>query len=167
MGLSEALLPEFDRETANTRKSIESIPNDKLDWKPHAKSMTFIGMATHLANLPSWTISAIEHDQFDMAPKGEEPPRRDAAESVRAALTEFDKNVALARAAIAGASDDHLLAPWSLLSGGHTVFTMPRIAVVRSMVMNHMIHHRAQLGLYLRLNDIPVPAMYGPTADES
>jgi uncharacterized damage-inducible protein DinB len=161
------MLPEFDLEMANTRKSLERIPEEKLDWKPHEKSMAFVGLATHLANIPSWTVLAIEQDSFDMAPAGAEPQRQDPVSSVKEALELFDKNIADARAAIADAGDEHLLGPWSLLSGGQTVFTMPRIAMLRGMVMNHMIHHRAQLGVYLRLNDVAVPAMYGPTADES
>lgn len=166
MALNEAILPEFDRETANTRKMLERIPETKLQWTPHEKSMTFVGLATHLANLPSWTVLAIEQDSFDVAPPDAEPPRQAPVASVAEALAMFDKNVADARAAIEATSDEHFFVPWSLLAGGNTVFTMPRIAVVRNMVMNHLIHHRAQLGVYLRLNDVPIPAMYGPTADE-
>ena len=166
MGLAATLLPEFDHEMANTRKSLERVPKDKLDWKAHDKSMSLGGIATHLANLPSWTMLMIEQDSFDIAPPGEDPPRVDPADSVEDALAMFDKNVTAARAAIEGASDEHLLSPWALLSGGNEMFKMPRMAVLRSMIMNHMIHHRAQLGVYLRLNDVAVPALYGPTADE-
>ena len=167
MGLSQALLPEFDREMPNTRKSIERIPEDKLDWKPHEKSWSMGGLATHLANLPSWAVLAISQDAFDMAPPGAPPAKLPQANSVTEALERFDKNVAAARAAIEGASDEHLFKRWSLLSGGNTIMTMPRIAVIRGFVMNHMIHHRAQLGVYLRLNDVPVPSIYGPSADEA
>ena len=166
MGLAATLLPEFDQETANTRKSLERIPEDKLDWKPHDKSMSFVDLATHLANLPSWTMLMMKQDSFDMAPPGEDPPRVDPVDSLEGALAMFDKNITAARAAIEGASDELLLAPWALLMGGNEVFKMPRVAVFRSMIMNHMIHHRAQLGVYLRLNDVAVPSMYGPTADE-
>jgi uncharacterized damage-inducible protein DinB len=166
MTLNEALLPEFDRETANTRKMLERIPEEKLEWTPHDKSMSFVGLATHLANLPSWTVLAIEKDNFDVAPRDAEPPRQSPVASVTEALAMFDKNVADARTAIENASDDQFLTLWSLLAGGNIVFTLPRIDVIRNLVMNHLIHHRAQLGLYLRLNDVPVPAMYGPTADE-
>ncbi len=166
MGLAATLLPEFDHEMANTRKSLERVPEDKLDWKPHDKSMSFREIATHMANLPSWTILTIEQDSFDIAPPGEDSPRVDPADSLGSALAMFDKNIAAARAAIEGASDEHLLAPWALLHGGKEVFKMPRVAVLRSMIMNHMIHHRAQLGVYLRLNDVAVPSLYGPTADE-
>ena len=166
MGLAATLLPEFDHEMANTRKCLERVPQDKLDWKPHDKSMSFGEITTHMANLLRWTILTIEQDSFDVAPPGEDPPRVDPADSLESAVAMFDKNVAAARAAIEGASDEHLLAPWALLHGGNEVFKMPRVAVLRSMIMNHMIHHRAQLGVYLRLNDVAVPAMYGPTADE-
>ena len=165
MAISDTLLPEFNQEMANTRKTLERVPDEKFGWKAHEKSFAMGGVATHLATLPSWAVTAINVEAFDMAPQGQTirvPP----ANSRREVLDIFDNNVTAARAAIAGASDEHLLKPWSLLSGGKTVLTLPRIAVLRSFVMNHMIHHRAQLGVYLRLNDIPVPAIYGPSADE-
>ncbi|HZS07863.1 MAG TPA: DinB family protein [Blastocatellia bacterium] len=166
MALSQSILPEFDQEMANTRRTLERVPEDKFDWKPHEKSTAMGGLATHLANLPSWVVYAIERDSLDIAPPGEPPLRLPPANSRNEILEAFDRNIAAARAAIAGASDEHLLKPWSLLSGGRTVLTLPRIAVLRSFVMNHTIHHRAQLGVYLRLNDVPVPSLYGPSADE-
>jgi uncharacterized damage-inducible protein DinB len=165
MGLSEMLLPEFDHEMANTRKTIERVPEDKLDWRPHEKSMTLGGLTTHVANLPSWAAHGINLDELDIAPNGV-PWRVEQIKSRAEALENFDRNVADARAAIASASDEHLLQSWSLLSNGRTVMTLPRVAVLRSFVMNHLIHHRAQLGVYLRLNDVPVPSLYGPSADE-
>jgi uncharacterized damage-inducible protein DinB len=167
MGLSETLLPEFDHEMANTRRAMERIPDDNLDWKPHEKSMQFVGLATHMSNIPSWVVMTISQDSFDMAPEGGEPPHIDPVASSKEALEMFDKNVADARAALAGASDERMLGTWTFMAGGEVIFAMPRIAVVRSMVINHLIHHRAQLGLYLRLNDLPVPALYGPSADEA
>ena len=166
MAMSAALLPEFDNEMANTRKTLERVPDDKFDWKPHAKSFAMGGLATHVANLPSWTVETIEKDALDIEPPGGEAYRIPQATSQKELLESFDKHVAAARAAIAGASDEHLFKPWSLLKGGEVVLTLPRVAVLRSFVMNHLIHHRAQLGVYLRLNDIPVPALYGPSADE-
>lgn len=166
MGLSEALLPEFDHEMANTRKTLERVPEDKFAWKPHEKSMTLARLATHLAEIPGWTTFAIEKDALDIAPPGAppyQPPKPSARQEI---LDMFDKNVAAARAALAGAKDDHLVKPWTLLAGGKTIFTLPRIAVLRSVVMSHSIHHRAQLGVYLRLNNVPLPALYGPSADE-
>jgi uncharacterized damage-inducible protein DinB len=166
MGLNEMLLPEFDHEMANTRKTLERVPEDKFDWKPHAKSMAMGDLATHLTNIPSWTTLTINEDSFDLAPPGGEPLKVKPINSRKELLETFDKNVAEARAAIAGVSDDRILKPWTLLSGGNTVLSMPRIAVLRGFVMNHNIHHRAQLGVYLRLNDLPVPSIYGPSADE-
>ena len=166
MKLSETLLPEFDHEMANTRRTLERIPEDKLSWKPHQKSTTMGGLATHLANIPAWAVNTINDNSFDLSPPGAAPSRIPQANSRTEVLEMFDQNVAAARAAVAASSDEHLLKPWSLLSGGRTIFTLPRIAVVRSMVMSHTIHHRAQLGVYLRLNDVPVPAVYGPSADE-
>ena len=166
MRIADTLLPEFDQEMAATRRVLERVPDDKLEWTPHEKSMSFKGLATHLANLPSWTVLTIEQDSFDVAPPDAEPPRQSPVTSVAEALDTFDENVAAARTSIEKTSDDRFLEPWSLLAGGNAIFTMPRIAVVRNMVMNHMIHHRAQLGVYLRLNDVAVPAMYGPSADE-
>ncbi len=166
MALSESLLPEFDHEMANTRKTLERVPDDKFDWQPHEKSTKMGGLATHLANIPTWVNHTINQDSLDLAPEGQPPLRAALLNSTAEALETFDKNVAAARAAIAGASDEKLFQPWSLLSGGNTVLTMPRIAVLRSFVMNHSIHHRAQLGVYLRLNDVAVPSIYGPSADE-
>ena len=166
MALSQALLPEFDHEMANTRKTLERVPTDKFGWKPHEKSTTMGGLATHLANLPTWVMHAIEKDSIDIAPPGEPPLRTPHANTTEEIVETFDRNVAAARAAIGAASDEHLGKPWSLLSGGKTVMTLPRIAVLRSFVMNHTIHHRAQLGVYLRLNDVAVPSIYGPSADE-
>lgn len=167
MALCDALLPELYMEADGTRESLARIPGDKLDWKPHEKSMTFRGLATHLANVPTWIVLTLDGDSFDVAPKDGEPPKRDPVASVDEALALFDKNVADAKSALAAADNDKLLGPWSLLTGGKTVFTQPRIAVLRGMVLNHMVHHRAQLGVYLRLNDVPVPSLYGPTADEA
>jgi uncharacterized damage-inducible protein DinB len=167
MKISETLLPEFDMEMANTRKTLERVPDDKLDWTPHEKSMTMRALASHLSNLASWPVFVIERDSLDVSPVGEDSLRTPPVNSAQEAVAEFDKNVAAARAAIAGASDEDLLQPWSLVAGGKNIFTMPRIATLRGMVMNHTIHHRAQLGVYLRLNDVPVPSIYGPSADEN
>ncbi|HEY6251048.1 MAG TPA: DinB family protein [Candidatus Angelobacter sp.] len=162
MPLNQAILPEFDQEMANTRKSLERIPDGKFDWKPHAKSMTLGGLATHLSTINHWADAIIGQDSFDV---GAAPPQP-ALESRAAVLETFDKNTAAARKAIAGATDEQLMKPWSLKKEGQAIFTLPRMGVVRSFILNHTIHHRAQLGVYLRLNDIPVPSIYGPSADE-
>jgi len=165
MKLSESLLPELDQEMAGTRKVLERVPDDKLAWKPHAKSFTMGALATHLATISTWGTYTIEGDKFDLdAPGAMEPPP--PATSRKELLERFDACLAKFRAALAAAEDAQLLAPWSLVKVGQATFTMPRIAVLRSMIMNHTIHHRAQLGVYLRLNDVPVPGLYGPSADE-
>jgi uncharacterized damage-inducible protein DinB len=166
MRISDMLLTEFDQEMAGTRKTLERVPDDKFDWKPHQKSTTMGGLATHLANIPTWAVHALTKDSIDIAPVGEAPLRAEPARSREEVLERFDKAVKDARAAINAASNEELLQPWSLLSGGKTVMTLPRIGVLRGFVMSHSIHHRAQLGVYLRLNDIPVPSIYGPSADE-
>jgi uncharacterized damage-inducible protein DinB len=165
MTLSEMLLPEFDQEMASTRKTIERVPDDKLDWQPHAKSTTMRGLITHLANMPTWVGHTLGKDALDLAPGGV-PLRAAPAGSAREAVETFDRNVAEARAAIAGADDAAFGGSWSLLANGRTLFTLPKLAVLRTFVLNHIIHHRAQLGVYLRLNDVPVPSIYGPSADE-
>jgi uncharacterized damage-inducible protein DinB len=166
MAISQALLPEFDAEMANTRKTLERVPADKFGWKPHQKSFAMGALALHIATMTGWAKDAIEKDSFDVAPVGGQPYQPPKADTTAELLALFDKGAAGARAALAGASDEHLMQPWSLLNGGKVLMTMPRIAVVRSFVMNHTIHHRAQLGVYLRLNDIAVPSIYGPSADE-
>lgn len=162
MALNQALLPEFDHEMANTRKSLERIPEDKSGWKPHQKSMTLGQLATHLATINQWTEAIVSQDSFDVATA---PPPANF-KSRQELLDAFDQGTAGARKAIAGASDEQLMKPWSLTKGGQAIFTLPRIGVIRSFIMNHSIHHRAQLGVYLRLNDVPVPSIYGPSADE-
>jgi uncharacterized damage-inducible protein DinB len=167
MSISESLLPEFNQEMVNTRNALERIPDGKFDWKPHEKSMVLGSLATHLANLPIWTVYAINQDSFDLEPPGGESFREEPKNSRQEILDDFDKNVAAARDAIAGASDEELLKPWTLLKGGVTLMTLPKFSVLRSFVMNHIIHHRGQFTVYLRLNDIPVRSIYGPSADEN
>jgi uncharacterized damage-inducible protein DinB len=167
MSLAQSLLPEFDREMANTRKTLERVPDDKFVWKPHDKSGSMGWLAAHLANIPGWATFTVTTDFLDMAPNGvkmEPPPSPNNRKDL---LALFDKNVAEGHAALAGASDDHLQKPWSLMSNGQTFFTMPRAECLRTWVLNHNVHHRAQLGVYLRLNNLPVPAIYGPSADET
>jgi uncharacterized damage-inducible protein DinB len=166
MTISDALLPEFDQEMAGTRKVLSRCPQDKFDFTPHQKSWKMAALATHIVNMVAWTVDTIAADSFDVAPPGAPPYKEEPVTSSQELLERFDKNVAAARAAIAGAGDEHMLAPWALLQGGQTVFSMPRIACIRTLIMNHIIHHRGQLCVYLRLNDVPVPALYGPSADE-
>jgi len=164
--MNQALLGEFDHEMANARRSLERVPDGKFDWKPHAKSMSMGVLASHIANIPQWAALTVESPEFDVNPPGGRPAPQPNFKTRAELLAAFDKNVPAARAAIAGASDQALMASWSLLNAGKPIFTMPRVAVLRTMILNHLIHHRAQLGVYLRLNDVPVPGMYGPSADE-
>lgn len=166
MGIGQSMLPEFDNEMANTRKTLERVPDDKFTWKPHEKSFPMGHLASHLANLPGWTNVTIDMDEFDMAPVGGDPVKTPECHSQKEVLETFDANVAKARASIEGITDEKIFQPWTLLAGGNKVLSMPRVAVLRTFVLSHMIHHRAQLGVYLRLNDIPVPSIYGPSADE-
>jgi len=167
MAIRDALLPEFDHEMGTTRKTLERVPEGKPDWKPHTKSMTIARLAGHLAELPSLGAAALQTESLDFAPPGA-PPRQSLVMTSRKQLLEaFDQNVATARAAIASASDEHLMKIWTLQIGGKTLFSMPRVAVLRTLLMNHVIHHRGQLSVYLRMNDVPVPSIYGPSADEA
>jgi uncharacterized damage-inducible protein DinB len=167
MSISQSLLPEFDHEMASTRKVLERIPDDKLNWKAHEKSNTIGWNGAHLANIPFWAVMTLTKDELDIAPVGAEPYRTPQCHSEKEILEQFDKNVAAARAAIVAAPDAEFFKPWSLLMGGKTMFTLPKIAVLRSFVMNHSIHHRAHLCVYLRLNNVPVPGLYGPSADDA
>jgi len=165
--ISQSLLPEFDQEMANTRKVLDRIPDDKLTWKPHEKSYSMGRLAGHVANLIHWTELTLQQDSFDLAPPAGQPNVRPEPTSRKEILEAFEKNVTKARTLIEKTSDADFMKPWSLLKGGQKMFTMPRIVVLRSFVMNHEIHHRAQLIVYLRLNNIPVPGLYGPSADEA
>src|SRR5271156_2844772 len=167
MKISETLLPEFDQEMANTRKVLERVPAAKFSFKPHPKSSEFGALAAHVANMPDWAGLTMQSDSFDYAPPGAPPYETPKFASTDDLVAAFDKSVAAARTALAEADDAKMLGPWTLMAGGKALMTMPRVAVIRTFVMNHTIHHRAQLGVYLRLNDVPVPALYGPTADES
>lgn len=165
MAIAQSLLPEFDHEMSTTRALLERVPEDRAAWKPHPRSTALGDLAAHLAQLPGMASMVIGQDEVDMNPPGE-PGFTPPGFSTTAALLEtFDANVARARAAIAGAADEAMGVTWSLKSGGHAIFSMPRVAVLRSFVMNHVIHHRGQLSVYLRLNEVPLPSIYGPTAD--
>jgi uncharacterized damage-inducible protein DinB len=166
MPIRDAMLSEFDHEMISTRQTLERVPEGKGDWTPHEKSMKMGRLAGHVAELSGWATTIINQDELDFRPVGA-PPRQPVVMTSRNQLLElFDKNVAEARTAISGASDEHLLKTWTLLGGGQKIMAMPRVVFLRGFFMNHLIHHRAQLGVYLRLNDVPVPSVYGPSADE-
>jgi uncharacterized damage-inducible protein DinB len=166
MSYAKSILPEFDREMANTRKVLERVPGDKLDWQAHPKSHTIGWNANHLAEIPGWIAGWLSAPSWDFAPIGGEPYQSPKLPSPQEILDLFDRNVAAARKAIAAVSDDQMTQPWSLVKAGTPLFTMPRAAVIRVFILNHLIHHRAILCVYLRLNNIRVPEMYGPSADE-
>jgi len=164
MSLSSSFLGEFDNEMANTRKTLERVPTDKLAWQPHDKSMTLGRLASHIAEMPIWATRIVHLSEYDFAAGGFMRLNLGSTDEIVEAL---DKNLAEAREAVAGAGDEALREKWTLRRGDHVIFSLPRIAVLRTMVLNHIIHHRGQLTVYLRLNDAPVPALYGPSADES
>ena len=166
MPIVDSLLPEYDHEFATARKLLERVPEDKFGWKPHEKSMSLGQLAGHVANLAFWCLMTLEQSSYDAAAANDPEAKLDAPASREALLTGFDDKVRRARAALARTSDAEMMAPWTLKNGEHEIFTMPRVGVYRSFVMNHMIHHRGQLSVYLRLNDVPLPSIYGPTADE-
>ena len=162
MSFSQTLLPEFEEEMKNTRKLLECVPDGKFDYQPHPKSMTLGRLATHVAELPAWAVMTLDREALELEP-GFKPG---IAASRAELLQKFDKSAAEAREKIAATSDEDWGKTWTFKYAGKTVFAMPRAAVMRGTVMNHLIHHRAQLGVFLRLNDVEIPGMYGPSADE-
>lgn len=167
VSLSEMLLEEFEPEIAGCRRTLERVPDNRLGWRPHPKSAAMGWLAGHLANVPSWAAMTIQTESLDIAPDGEEAGPLPEPETVAEVVQALDRNAGNARSALRNASNDELLLPWSLLRNGQILLTQTRISVLRSFVFNHLVHHRAQLGVYLRLNDISVPAIYGPSADEN
>lgn len=166
MALANTLLPEFDHEMGLTRRLLARIPDGQFAWKPHDKSMTLGRLAEHVAEIPiTWVTATIEKGELDLD-QGR-PEGRGSPTTCGELLAFFDRNVAAARAALAGRTDAELAAPWTLRQGAAVLFTMPKAAALRTYAFNHIIHHRGQLSVYLRLRDVPVPAIYGPTADEA
>ena len=165
MAIVDALLPEFDHEFATTRRLLDRVPPAQFSWKPHDKSMSLGQLAAHLANIPFWCTATLEADSLDLEAMGDEA-RPKEPESRDSLLRDFDTRLNTARQRLVATTDPEFLLPWKLKSGGQEFFTMPKITVLRTFVMNHQIHHRGQLSVYLRLNNVPVPPIYGPTADE-
>jgi uncharacterized damage-inducible protein DinB len=161
MKMTDLFLGELERETASTRRTLERVPEGRYDWKPHDKSMGLGYLAELVARLPSWTVFTIKQDSLDLATYKSQPLR-----TSRELLKEFDASVAAAREALANTTDEHLLKPWRLLVAGQVVMEQVRHVVLRDSVFSHLAHHRGQLTVYLRLLDLPVPAIYGPSADE-
>ena len=167
MSFKDAILSEFDMEMDNTRRTLERVPDEKFSWKPHEKSGTLAWIATHIATIPHWAKMTMEQDSLDLAPAGGGPAFVPPKPANRKELLEvFDKNRTQARDALAAANDAAYAKSWALLMGERELFREPRSAVLRRMVFNHIIHHRGQLTVYLRLLNVPVPALYGPSADE-
>jgi len=164
MTIAELLLPEWDQEMAATRRVLERIPDAKFAWKPHAKSFAMGDLGSHIANMATWTVDTMTKSEFDLDSVTPEEMNR-AAKNGTELLAWFDANTAKARAAL-NAPDADYGVPWTLRKGAQVFFTMPRYNCVRSFCLNHIVHHRAQLGVYLRMNDIAVPGVYGPSADE-
>ncbi len=164
MPLIDALLPEFDREMGLTRRVLDRVPDAHFSWRPHPTSMTLGRLAEHLAELPQWAATTMTQSSLEMTtprPGGHQPPAtRDAV------LALIDANVATARAELAGKTDGEFVAPWTLRAGGKEVFTMPKAAVLRNFVLNHIVHHRGQMTVYLRMLGVPIPSIYGPSGDE-
>ncbi|MGE0393711.1 MAG: DinB family protein [Vicinamibacterales bacterium] len=164
--ISQALLPEFDHEMATTRRVLERVPEDRPDFRPHPKSFTLARLAGHVSEIPWWAEVTLAGTEFDVNPV-DGPAQTAVTMTSRAQmLADFDARVQKARALLAATTDAAMMETWSLKAAGNTVLAMPRVAVMRSFVMNHLIHHRAQLAVYLRMNDVPVPSIYGPSADE-
>ena len=165
MAIKDALLPEFDHEMATTRRLLERLPEAEFAWKPHDRSMALGQLAGHIANLPQWCSATLASTVFDLdALPVDARPQLPASRA--AVIEEFDGKVAAARNQLKSTTDAEFMTPWTLKKGGQEVFTLPRISAIRSFVMNHLIHHRGQLSVYLRLKDVPLPSIYGPTADE-
>jgi uncharacterized damage-inducible protein DinB len=164
VSIAQSFLPEFDQEAAVTRRLLERVPEAQASWKPHEKSMSLGQLAIHVATIAEWAVPALTRPDFDLAAReAGDPPHRFS--STAETLAAFDRCISKARELLAAAPDAAMLEPWSLKRGDQTFFTLPRVAVLRSMVFNHLIHHRGQLSVYLRLQDVPLPAIYGPTAD--
>jgi uncharacterized damage-inducible protein DinB len=166
MTIGQSLLPEFDQEMQNTRKTLERVPDDKWDWKPHEKSGTVGWLAGHVGTIPDWIAMTINTESLDYAPIDGPAWEAPKITNRKELLAAFDKAAAEARAALSTVSDEDLMKGWTLLAGGQTIFTMPRVACIRGMCLNHLYHHRAQLTVYFRLLGVPVPGLYGPSADE-
>ncbi|MBI4477718.1 MAG: DinB family protein [Acidobacteria bacterium] len=164
MSLVNAFVQELENEAATTRRVLERVPADKLAWRPHPKSMTLGQLALHVAGAPGVTCSWAVPDVFEFTGGGEGAPQPSSTAEI---LDAHEKSVASTKESLAKIGDAGLHAPWKATAGSQTLFAMPKVAFVRAVVMNHWIHHRGQLSVYLRLLDVPVPSIYGPSADEN
>jgi uncharacterized damage-inducible protein DinB len=167
MSIAQTLLPEYDHEMAGLRKELARIPDGRFDYKPHVKSSTLGQLANHVATIPGWLTNAMRETELEFTDPKVKASMPAPVGTQEALLALFDRSAAKGREALAAVPDAELAVTWTCKSDGKVVFALPRIAVYRSIIMNHMIHHRAQLGVYLRMLDVPVPAIYGPSADET
>ena len=165
MNIAEILLPEYDNEIGVTRRVLERVPDDRAEWKPHPKAFSMAHLAQLVAMLPSWVDQVMGRTELDIAPTSG-PTMAYSNQKVSTLLTTFDAGAAAGRTALIRATDADFQVPWTLLAAGTVVSTQPRYMALRQLVLNHLVHHRAQLGVYLRITDQKVPRMYGPTADE-
>lgn len=163
MKLNEILLPEFEHEMNITRKVLNELSDNIFSYQPHEKSWTTQSLANHIAEIPSWVNGTLDFEELDFATSDYKPHNYGTKKEV---IDLFEKNVDKAKQSLMNTNNEKMLGDWTLRNGEKIFFTMPRAAVLRSMVMNHMIHHRAQLGIYLRMNNATVPASYGDSADE-
>lgn len=163
MSIGAAFLEQLEYEAVSTRKMLERIPTELLTWKPHEKSFSCGQLASHIVNLLAWIEPTL--DRLELNLESDHKPWQ--AASGEDLVKEFDRNLSRAKAKLQGYPDSKMAEMWSLTGGGHTFFTVPRVHVIRSVIISHLIHHRGQLSVYLRLNNIPLPSIYGPSADES
>lgn len=166
MKMTDLFLAQLERETFGTHRALERVPEGRNDWKPHQKSMPLGYLATLVATMPSWIVMMINQDELDMNPPGGSRFKPQELHTNRELLTALDESVARAGDALAKTSDEHLMTPWRILAGGRVVSEQPRHIMISDGVFSHWTHHRGQLTVYLRLNDVPVPAIYGSSADE-
>jgi uncharacterized damage-inducible protein DinB len=163
MPINQSLISELQHEALGTRKLLERVKEDTYGYQPHAKSTTLIRLATHIAEIPGWLEPTIQLGEMDFAKMDYKPP---VIQNNKDLLDLFDNSLKIGVEALKKADDSNLMETWTAKNNGAVVFAMPRVQVVRSMIMNHLVHHRAQLGVYLRMTDVPLPSIYGPTADE-
>lgn len=166
MNLPELLAADLKREAEGTRRVLERVPEGRADWKPHPKSMPLGYLTNLVATMPSWIVRMVNEDKWDLNPPGATPYQQPALSTRSEWLAAHDKGVADAYQALANASEEHLLTPWPFMIGGNVVSEHPRHIMIRDGVLSHLAHHCGQLTVYLRLNSEPVPAIYGPSADE-
>ena len=165
MTIAQGMIAELDHEAATTRRLLERIPDADGSWKPHPRSYSLGDLSAHIVNLFAWATSTLEANEFDMAPVDGPAWTPRAFEGTDTLLATFDAAVAEARSRLLATSDAAMMEEWRLLKGGEVMMAMPRVAVMRTFILNHLIHHRGQLSVYLRLRDVPLPSIYGPSAD--